>query len=146
MSKIFCESIITQYCGPTKHLNESRIAVYATHTPAGTSTKNMIHYAQMAQSGKLQKYNFGSAKENLLHYRQAEPHVFDLRLVKTPVALYSSSNDYLSVQDDVVFIRKTLPNIVDDYIVEGWNHIDFLWAVDTKQMLYNRMLRLMEMY
>ena len=127
-------------------MNASRISVYATHSPAGTSTKNMIHFSQMVISGEISKYDFGSAAENMAHYNQSKPPVYDLRLIKTPIALYSSTNDWLADQEDVKFIRKNLPNIVDDYVVNGWNHLDFVWAVDTKPSLTNRMLQVMKKF
>ena len=146
MDKAFCENLLFVLCGPSKHMNETRISVYTTHDPAGTSTKNMIHFTQMVISGKFQKYDFGSAEENMAHYNQSEPPMYDLSTIKTPVALYWSSNDWLADPQDVQFIRKSLPNIVDDYEIGGWNHLDFVWAYDTKGLLYDRMLKLMEKF
>ena len=66
-----------------------------------------------------------------------------LRLYKEVVHYF---NDWLADPEDVQFIRKSLPNIVDDYEIEGWNHLDFVWAYDTKELLYDRMLKLMEKF
>ena len=41
LDKIFCKNIIFLICGPSKYMNYSRIDVYASHAPAGTSVKNM---------------------------------------------------------------------------------------------------------
>ena len=40
---------------------QSRVAVYLAHTPAGTSTQNVIHFGQQAQSDRYQAYDYGSA-------------------------------------------------------------------------------------
>ena len=47
---------------------QSRLPVYYTHTPAGTSVKNCAHYAQEVLSGKFEMYNYRSAEENAKHY------------------------------------------------------------------------------
>lgn len=127
-------------------MNSSRVAVYTTHSPAGSSVKDLVHFSQLVVSGLMQKYDFGSPAENQAHYNQSIPPVYDLRLIKTPVALYSSSNDWLADPEDVKFIRANLPNIVDDYEVDSWNHLDFIWAVDTREYLYDRMLKLMKKF
>lgn len=146
MDKLICENILFVYCGPSNHMNETRVPVYAMHSPAGSSVKDMVHFSQMVASGKMQKYDFGSAKENMAHYNQPTPPEYDLKSIKTPVALYSSTNDWLADQEDVKYIRNSLPNIVDDYVIESWNHLDFIWAVDTQKFLYDRMLKLMQKF
>lgn len=146
MDKAFCENLLFAINGPSTHLNVTRIPVYDTHNPAGTSTKNMIHFTQMVISGKFQKYDFGSAEENMAHYNQTDPPMYDLGSVKTPVALYWATNDWIADPKDVEFIKSNLPNIVDDYYIQGWNHLDLVIAADSKVLLYNRVVRLMEKY
>jgi len=44
--------------GPdTKNLNTSRIPVYTTHGPSGTSVKNMVHFMQCGRSNQFQADN-----------------------------------------------------------------------------------------
>lgn len=146
IDRVFCENILFVICGPSTHMNMTRIPVYVYHSPAGTSTKNMIHFSQMVISGEMQKYDFGSVEENMAHYNQSKPPIYDLKLIKTPVALYPSTNDWLADPEDVKYLRENLRNIVDDYTVESWNHLDFVWAVDTKPLLYDRVLQLMKKF
>uniref|UniRef100_A0A183C0V5 AB hydrolase-1 domain-containing protein n=1 Tax=Globodera pallida TaxID=36090 RepID=A0A183C0V5_GLOPA len=52
---ILCENVVFQIGGPeSNQFNQSRLMVYAEHTPAGTSTWNILHWAQMRNSGKMQ--------------------------------------------------------------------------------------------
>ena len=44
---------------PFHNMNVSRFPVVMHSSPAGTSVKNMVHWAQMARSGKIAKYDFG---------------------------------------------------------------------------------------
>ena len=46
---------------------QTRLPVYYTHTPAGTSVKNCAHFAQEVKSGRFAKYDYGTVK-NLVHY------------------------------------------------------------------------------
>lgn len=146
IDKLVCENIIFIAAGPSKFMNASRVAVYTTHSPAGTSTKNMIHFSQLVIAGKFQMYDFGSAQDNMAHYNQPQPPLYDLTKVKTPVALYWAQEDWLADPTDVNFLRKSLPNIVDDYGKSDWNHLDFVWATNTKPYLYDRMVQLMKKY
>jgi len=52
VDKEICENILTFLCGPTQSLNNTRMPVYLTHTPAGTSVKNMVHFAQLVMASK----------------------------------------------------------------------------------------------
>ena len=43
--------------------------MYTSHSPAGTSVKNIVHYAQSIDSGKFQMFNYGP-EENIKIYNQ----------------------------------------------------------------------------
>lgn len=43
-----CLNVLTELAGYNPdNLDESRVPVYLKHTPAGTSTQNMVHWAQV---------------------------------------------------------------------------------------------------
>ncbi|CAM5167942.1 unnamed protein product [Natator depressus] len=70
----FCGNLMFELCGfNEKNLNMSRIYVYITHAPAGTSVQNVIHWKQAIKSGKLKAYDWG-IPSNKVHYDQ--PVVF----------------------------------------------------------------------
>ncbi len=52
IDKEICKNVLYEVCGPSISLNLSRIPVYLKHFPAGTSVKNMVHFAQLTISGK----------------------------------------------------------------------------------------------
>lgn len=146
VDKYICSTFLYAMAGPTKYMNESRVAVYFSLYPDVTSTKNIVHFMQLITTGKFQMYDYGSPLENLAHYKQFQPPLYDVSKVRTPVALYWADNDWLADPVDVKFLRNTLPNIVDDYDTSDWNHYDFVWATNTKEYLYDRMLQLMKKY
>lgn len=143
IDKIFCKNFIFLFSGPCYNLNETRLAVYVSSEKLGTSVKNLVHYGQCFMSGKLQMYDHGSDRENHKEYRSHSPPVYDLTQIKTPIALFSSKNDWLATKSDVNILRSKLSNVVDDYIIEDWGHLDFLWAMNTKKLLYDRIISLL---
>jgi hypothetical protein len=90
--------------------------VYIGHTPAGTSVKNMAHWAQMVRQNRFQKYDYGIIG-NVLHYGSAFPPQYDLSKVQVPVVLFSGDKDTLSDPKDVDRIVKALPNLIDSTIL-----------------------------
>ena len=91
-------------------------------------------------------YNFGSANENMKHYNQTSPPLYDISKISVPVALYYGQNDWLADVTDVDFLRKSLTNIVDDLNIKTYNHADFIWGLNAKETLYDRMIQLMQKY
>lgn len=122
------------------NLNQSRLQVYMNHSPAGVSTKDMVHFAQMYREQKFMMYNFGSAKENEKYYNQTDPPIYDLTQVDVPVVAFTSTNDWLADPRDAVELFKTLPNLKAKYEIQGWNHIDFTWGMDAAKKCYGTIL------
>lgn len=71
------------------------IPVILSNTPAGSSTKQIIHFTQGITSGDFKQYDFGK-KENLKKYGTKEPPVYDLRQVTARVVMYYGANDLLT--------------------------------------------------
>lgn len=83
----------------SKSMNlQSRIEVYISHNPAGTSTQNVVHWAQMVsrvlknyslnaacnhygkdhlqvEQGTVNRFDWGSTKKNYDHYGQVVTHM-----------------------------------------------------------------------
>lgn len=73
-----CEFFLDALCGPSLNLNASRIQVYVSETPAGTSTMNIMHWAQGVETPNFQKFDWGSEEANQQHYGQDTPPQYDL--------------------------------------------------------------------
>ena len=95
MEDMLCDLFLMSICGPTRQLNASRIQVYVSETPAGTSSQNMMHWLQGVLSPNFQKYDFGSPEENAAHYGPGVevPPLYDLSRLSVPTALFSGSHD-----------------------------------------------------
>ncbi|XP_059487749.1 lipase 3-like [Neocloeon triangulifer] len=128
----------------SRQLNETALPVIYSHTPAGVSTKTLLHFSQLINSDRFCKYDHGS-KANMQEYKTAYPPDYQLERITAPVYLHYSSNDWMSELIDVVKLCKSLKNCRGMYKVplEEFNHLDFLWAIDVRHLLYNRVLRQM---
>lgn len=122
------------------------VPVILSHIPAGSSTNQLVHYGQLHKSGKFRQYDWGMVS-NLGTYGQMKPPNYDLKKITAPVALHYSSNDWLAEPTDVEKLHKQLPNVIGSFLVRDpkFNHLDFLFAIDVKELLYNRIFNLMRL-
>lgn len=118
------------------------LPVMLSHTPSGASIKQLEHFGQLMKSGHFRKFDRGYLR-NQLEYNRMTPPDYDLSKVKVPVALYYSMNDMLVSTTGVDRLARELPQVIDKYLVpmEKFNHLDFLWAIDVKTLVYNRLVR-----
>lgn len=140
--KPVCKMVINGICGPPSHdFNETRLAVFLSHTPAGTSYKNMIHIGQVLKTGRFRKFDFGSQR-NLAVYGKESPPDYDLRRVSAPVALFWSEADALVPAEDVASLRNEIPNLALDFRVADvrFSHQEFAIGVTAKEVLYDALL------
>uniref|UniRef100_A0AC35TK84 Lipase n=1 Tax=Rhabditophanes sp. KR3021 TaxID=114890 RepID=A0AC35TK84_9BILA len=154
-SRIFCPSTFTNpLCtqilfligGPeSNQMNFTRLPVYLSHSPAGTSTANIIHWGQMVASGKCQKYDYGSSEKNVLHYGQELPPEYDLTKIETDVYLYWSETDWLA--DSIDVHEGILSKIPPKYIklsskLTDFNHFDFIYGLRAKKEIYEPIINI----
>ena len=79
-------------------MNKTLLPDILHHTPAGASTRTVLHYAQEKhEHDGFHAYDWGSNKENYNHHGSYDVPQYNLGDVKTPVALYWSDNDYFAM-------------------------------------------------
>lgn len=145
--QLICADILFLICGPEKkNLNETRIPVYFAHEPDGTSTKNMIHYAQGVESGKFQAYDYGSPATNQLHYNQSTPPLYTIESMAIPTAVFWSDEDWLADPEDVSYIFDNIRSMIYEKFIPGYNHLDFIWALTANQWIYQDLIEVMQRY
>uniref|UniRef100_T1IYD6 Partial AB-hydrolase lipase domain-containing protein n=1 Tax=Strigamia maritima TaxID=126957 RepID=T1IYD6_STRMM len=144
-SRVLCEQLIFRITGPDySQTNTTRYPVYFYHVPDSTSGQTMTHYYQLKYSKGFQYYDYGKAG-NLKHYNTTEPPSYNLSRISAPVALFWSSNDYLADPKDVAALAPQLRNVPLIYRVpfDQFNHLDFMWAIDAKSLLYDKLITVM---
>ncbi|XP_014204014.1 lipase 3 [Copidosoma floridanum] len=79
---------------------------------------------------------------NMRKYGQKTPPVYDLSKVTAPVSIWYAKNDDIVNYKDVEYLKTKLPNVVSFSEVhnENFNHFDFLWARDVKELVYDYLI------
>merc|ERR1712002_1060388 len=137
-----CESVLFLLGGFDKpKFNETMLSVIVGSPGRGTSTRTVIQYAQSINSKKFAKYNYGE-EGNMEHYGQKTAPEYDLSKVTAPVSLLWGANDWLGDPADVMEIVSGVSNLraVKKVDWPQWAHLDFLWGMDAKPLVYDHVL------
>ncbi|KXJ71265.1 hypothetical protein RP20_CCG021027 [Aedes albopictus] len=138
-----CLNVIFQIAGADPEQVELQIVpILIGHSPAGASTKQVVHFAQGMRSHRFQQYDFGKIK-NLAVYGMAQPPEYNVSDISAPVVLYYGTNDYLAEARDVQRLSGMIRNLAGckQMEVSTFNHLDFLIAKDVKSLLYDDVIR-----
>ncbi|XP_066998922.2 lipase 3 [Anabrus simplex] len=143
-----CSNILFLIAGfDSDQLNKTALPVILGHTPAGAATKEFLHYGQTTHSKKFRKYDYGLLG-NMKRYGSIHPPEYKLNKITAPVALHYGVNDLLADEQDTDTLSHELPNTIGKFRVahDKFNHLDFLWAIDAKPLLYDIIIRFMGRY
>lgn len=148
LTRVFCEGTIFTIAGMSgRTFNKTRLPVLLSHLPAGTSMKNLVHFAQIILQQRFQKFDNGPSKNRLL-YGQDKPPEYNLSRVMAPVAIFWSLNDWLAHPDDIKTLVRRLPNVALDYQVPDplFSHLDFSVGTTARSQVYDKMIEIMDSY
>lgn len=140
-----CRNLFSLFVGMTPaKLNLTMVPTYMSHMPAGSSVTQFVHYAQLFRNGgRFTRFDHGRAG-NLLRYGAAEPPEYRLDRVTAATALLGGTIDGFAVPEDVEELAGHLPNVFWKEEVDGFSHLDFLWSVDAKELVYDKIVSAME--
>lgn len=120
--------------------------MFLSHTPAGASTYQLLHYAQAARTKRFHKYDWGTW-ENLARYGRVTPPDYKLHNVQVRVILHYADNDWLASPIDVHRLYAKLPNAQLIHVPDTqFEHMDFVWGIETRQLIYKPIIRSLELY
>jgi len=125
-----------------QNFNKTRKPIILDHTPAGTSVKNMYHFMQLVQEEQFQKYDYGFLG-NVNRYGTYYPPTYDLSQVKNKILIMYGTQDWLTHPKDVRWLSRQLPNVVETMKVKGYNHLDFVWGLDARDQIYEKIIKVM---
>nr|XP_054922694.1 lipase member J-like [Dermacentor andersoni] len=149
--RILCGSVAKPVCTflgdrftniGSRYINLTRIPVYLCHNPAGTSMKNVIHYAQLVRSKRAQKFDYGASTNNEV-YGQRKPPEYNLSRVTTDVGLFWSKGDQFVTPREVDELRSSLGARVkrEGYIADPfYTHVHFAIGLVNKKYLFKNLL------
>ncbi|XP_063566366.1 lipase member K isoform X2 [Gorilla gorilla gorilla] len=129
-----------------QNLNMSRLDVYLSHNPAGTSVQNMLHWAQAVNSGQLQAFDWGNSDQNMMHFHQHTPPLYNITKMEVPTAIWNGGQDIVADPKDVENLLPQIANLIYYKMIPHYNHVDFYLGEDAPQEIYQDLIILMEEY
>ncbi|ETP49729.1 hypothetical protein F442_04805 [Phytophthora nicotianae P10297] len=159
----FCDSAIGLIAGPSDNLNATRIPVYLSQTPAGTSVRNMAHYAQGIRDDTFASYDYGCSCLRILGinlcstlicknkavYGSFDPPAYPVgNMVYPRTGFYIGATDTFATSTDIAQIRSGLPSstIVYEKTIDAFSHLDFTWAQNANELVYQDLLVQLKKY
>jgi hypothetical protein len=132
------KKMLVAYYGlsPNTRVNETRIPVYMSMVPAGSSVNTVAHLEQLLISGKFRRFDLGS-DVNLQKYGSALPPEYKVELVNVPNIICVSDSDPIISTKDVEEFSARLSNVRKTVMVSGFDHMDFIWSPDAKSQLWD---------
>lgn len=109
-----------------------------TNVPAGSSLKAAIHYSQLIGNPRFCQFDYG-IQSNFVIYNQSTPPEYKLNHCTARVAIIYSEQDALISARDILRLPEKLSNFVAIHRVDDktFNHYDFTWAADAKELAYD---------
>nr|CAI5844368.1 unnamed protein product [Callosobruchus analis] len=121
ITQILCENSLFALCGfSPQEMNVTLLATVMAHTPAGASTRQIMHYGQ------------GISSE------------YDLQQVTAPVYLVYSRNDWLAAEKDVEKLSNRLGNCKGKFLISDYafNHLDYTFGINAHKIVYPKVMGL----
>jgi lysosomal acid lipase/cholesteryl ester hydrolase len=137
-----CMNVIFAISGADpSELDVEVLPTFLGHTPAGASSRQVLHYGQLIKSHRFCQYDYGK-KQNRKIYGTDLPPDYAWANITVPIVLHSGCNDYLSAPKDVAAVAAVLPNLVEAREVPWpqFNHLDFLVARNVRSLLYDHVI------
>ncbi|CAH0404644.1 unnamed protein product [Chilo suppressalis] len=148
ITQALCTNLLFLLCGyNSEQLNSTMVPVIVGHTPAGASTKQIVHFGQIYNGHKFRQFDYGLMK-NKMTYGTFKPPTYNLTAIRTPIFLHYSDNDWLATPEDVDRLSKEIKTVIGKHRVPmaKFNHVDFVFAIDVKKLLYNRVVNIMAQF
>lgn len=139
VTQTLCASIFYFFGGYSPNFNTTALPAIIGEYPAGTSTKMIFHFVQLAISEQFQMYDYG-VDENVKKYGTKTPLKYNISKITAPVALYYGGSDGLSTRTDVDVLIPQLPNLVEKQFIRDYSHMDFQWSKNMVPVLNSKLI------
>lgn len=108
--------------------------------------RQLFHYGQLIRSHRFCQYDHGLHR-NLHIYHRPTPPDYNLKNCTAKVAIVYADQDTTVAAEDIKRLPSELSNVVEIRRVDDdtFNHIDFVWATDAKELVYDYIIDWMKM-
>ncbi|XP_034249892.1 lipase 1-like [Thrips palmi] len=136
----FCRRLIEFIMGNFHEpVDEENLQLIMHHFPAGTSIRQMQHYAQCINSGRFAQYDYGKDRNQDL-YGQDLPPEYNLTNIRTPTYIvYAVGDGSVNWKDSEAFAKALQPGVLQKLHrlpPKVFCHIDFVIAYDAVELVY----------
>ncbi|XP_053609621.1 lipase 3-like [Plodia interpunctella] len=146
---IFCNNLAFLFVGADYgQINARILPAFYGHYPAGCGTLQLIHFAQLINTGRFCQMDHGTF-ENLARYGTARPPDYRLEKITSKIVVFTSDNDVIfSAPADREKLIARLPNVVEQYRVPyaKFAHMDYLFARDVRELAYDKIVEVLSDY
>ena len=114
-------------------INEKGARLLNSRTMSGSSVKENIHYAQIYDSDRFARYDYGNRRNMRISYGfnfTEAPPLINMTNITTPIALYIGLDDNIATPSDSQWLKSTIPSIVSYTELEGFGHATFNFGKD----------------
>ncbi|XP_034261163.1 lipase member M-like [Pantherophis guttatus] len=133
-----CANILLSGGGISENnVNMSRLDVIVSHLFGCTSTKTLLHWKQVYETGQFKEFDYGS--KNMKKYNQMTPPFYDIRM-NIPTFMWRGEKDKISTPKDTEQFLPLLSNLISYKIIPRWMHYDYLFGLDARQNLYDELV------
>lgn len=164
-----CENVVALFGGMNlPQLNITRLPVYFSYVPAGTSATNVLHYHQAIKNG-TRYYDHGEEINKLLYGTENPPKIPWEKINSPYIAIFYGENDLFAGPEEVSNAKKLIKSklIVQiktensealfyflkapfwfEYKVPDhlWSHMDFLWGKQAGEFVYSHILSMLKKF
>ena len=84
--------------------------------------------------------------DRYLFLPQTSPPQYYPGNITIPVAVYSGTADWLVTPSEMGLLVPQIKNLVKNVVIDGWEHLDFVWAMDAPSQCYNDVIELFERF
>ncbi|XP_033003953.1 lysosomal acid lipase/cholesteryl ester hydrolase-like [Lacerta agilis] len=123
------------------NLNMSRADVYTARYPDSTSSKNLLHWRQIQDSGLFRYFDYGN--DNEARYNQSVPPLYKIEDMSVPTAVWSAGNDLIASPGNIAVLLPRISNLVYYENISYWNHWDFMYGLNAPKLLYSKIIEWM---
>lgn len=139
--------IVNLLCGypESNKIDLDRFGTIIAHEPGGASVNNLKHWIQLAKSKEFRKFDYGKKKNEEVYGNILPPtYNFDrLRECSFNKYLFRGMKDAVMSEHDFNFLLSKLDsNSTFSYEITDYAHLDYIWGVCAKQMLYENILNI----
>ncbi|XP_076418535.1 lipase member K isoform X2 [Peromyscus maniculatus bairdii] len=97
-------------------------------------------------SGQLQAFDWGSPDQNMMHFHQLTPPVYNITKMRVPTAIWSGGQDVVADAKDTENLLPKVTNLIYYKEIPHYNHLDFYLGQDAPWEVYQDLIRMMEEY